>query len=91
MAARDEVGVLALPAEAGALGERLFHHRRGVDEDLDAGGEAGGDEAGEVFELALEHVVIVAAAGIDGDAAAIGPGEDGERVVGGRVGEAERR
>ena len=32
--AADEVGVLALPAEPGRLGERLLHHRRGVDEHL---------------------------------------------------------
>ena len=32
--AADEVGVLALPAEPGGLGERLLHHRRGVDEHL---------------------------------------------------------
>ncbi len=30
--ARHEVGVLALPAEAGGLRQRLFHHGGGVDE-----------------------------------------------------------
>ena len=34
MLAADEIGVLALPADAGRLRERLFHDRRGVDEDL---------------------------------------------------------
>ena len=35
MLAADQIGVLALPAEAGGFCQRLFHHRRGVDEDLD--------------------------------------------------------
>ena len=33
--ARHEVGVFALPAEARGLRQRLFHHGRGIDEDLD--------------------------------------------------------
>jgi hypothetical protein len=33
--ARHEIGVLALPAQSGASGERLLHERRGVDENLD--------------------------------------------------------
>ena len=30
--ARDEVGVLALPAQSRRLRQRLFHHGRGIDE-----------------------------------------------------------
>ena len=37
MGARDEVGVLALPADPGALRQRLLHHRRGIDETFTAG------------------------------------------------------
>src|SRR5690606_37384794 len=33
--AADEVGVLPLPADPRRLTERLFHHRRGIDEDLE--------------------------------------------------------
>jgi hypothetical protein len=33
--AADEVGMLALPADTRGLRQRLFHHRRGVDEDLE--------------------------------------------------------
>ena len=33
--ARNQIRVLALPADAGRRGERLLHHRRGVDENLD--------------------------------------------------------
>ena len=43
-----------------------------------------------MLQHALHHVVIVAVAGIDGDGAAVRLGERGERVVVGRVGQAER-
>ncbi len=33
----DEIGVLALPAETGAGGERFLHQRRRIDEDLHIG------------------------------------------------------
>ena len=72
--AADEIGVLALPAEAGRRGERLLHHRRGVDEhlDLDRLGTGRGDEpGGERLQLAFDHLVIVAVAGVDGDRAAV--------------------
>ena len=87
--ARDEVGVLALPADAGAFGQRLLHHRRGVDEHLHRRAEARHDELREVLQLALDHVVIVAVAGIDRDAAAVGLVERGERIVLRRIGQAE--
>ena len=45
--AADEIGVLALPAEAGRGGERLFHQRRGVDEDLHLAAGARLEAAGE--------------------------------------------
>ena len=91
MRARDEIGVLALPAEPGALRQRLFHHRRGIDEHFHRGAEARDDELCEMLQHALHHVVIVAVAGIDGDVAAIGERESGERVVIRRVGQAQAR
>ena len=33
--ARDEIGVLALPAQSRRLRQRLFHHGGGIDEHLD--------------------------------------------------------
>jgi hypothetical protein len=33
--ARHQIGVLALPAEAGGRRQRFLHHRRGIDKDLD--------------------------------------------------------
>jgi hypothetical protein len=37
MHAADQIGVLALPAEACRRRQRLFHHRRRIDEDFDIG------------------------------------------------------
>ena len=68
--ARDEIGVLALPAKAGGAGERLLHDRRGVDEHFHLrglGGTGGGDPAGQKLQPPLHDVVIVAIARVDGD------------------------
>ena len=43
--ARDDHRVLALPADARCLRERLFHHRRSIDEHLDVGTGARREEA----------------------------------------------
>ena len=67
--AAQQVGVFALPAEAGALGQRLFHQRGGVDEDLDVLACAGGDLAGQGLEAPLDDLVIVIAPGVDRDIA----------------------
>ena len=92
-AARDEIGVLALPAEAGLLGQRLFHHRGGVDEDLHlalaqphAPG-LGQKVLRQLLEPALDDVVIVAVAGIDGDGRLLARGKRRQRVVVGGVAE----
>ena len=69
--AADEIGVLALPADAGGFGERLFHDRRGVDEDLHVAAGPGDDAAGDLLQPALDDVVIVAVLRIDGDRAAV--------------------
>ena len=45
--ARDQHRVLALPAEPGGCGERLLHHRRGVDEHLHVARRPRREEAGE--------------------------------------------
>ena len=66
-----EHGVLALPADPSRLGQRLFHQRGGIDEHLDLGPGAPRQQARQLLELALDQLVIVAVAGIDGDIAAI--------------------
>ena len=68
MLAADEIGMLALPADAGRLGERLFHHRRGVDEHLELGRRLLDDEARQRLQRLLDRLVIVAALRIDRDA-----------------------
>src|SRR5579871_5207695 len=50
--ARHQIGVLALPAEASLLRQRLFHHRRGVDEDFHLGLEPLRHEARELLQPA---------------------------------------
>ena len=67
----DEVGVLALPAEARGGGERLLHHRGGVDEHLHVAAGPRHEAAGDQLQAPLQHIVIVAVAGIDGDGAAV--------------------
>src|SRR3546814_7293486 len=67
MRSADEVGVLALPAEPGRRRQRLFHHRRGVHEDLHVLACARGEPRGDLLETALDQVVVVAVARIDGD------------------------
>src|SRR5262249_6506524 len=79
--ARDQIRVLALPADAGALGERLFHHRRGVDKYLEIAAPALRDEPGERLQPRLHDVVVIATARVDGDRPALGLGERGERVL----------
>ena len=60
----DEVGVLALPANPRRLRQRLFHDRRGVDEDLQLRWRLGDDEPRQRLQRLLDRLVIVAALGI---------------------------
>jgi len=87
--ARDEVGVLALPAEPGGCGERLFHHRRGVDEHLELTRPARVDPARELLQALLDEIVIIAIPRIDRDGAALALGERRQRVLRGPVIDAE--
>ena len=90
--ARDEVGVLALPADPGALCERLLHQGRRVDEHLDVGrfGFGRSDEMRrERFQLALDDVVVVAIAGVDRNRAAGLSRERRQRILLRAVVEAE--
>src|SRR5690606_38109995 len=76
-----EVRMLALPAEPRLLRERLFHDRRGVDEDLEFARERGRDPAAERLEALLDEVVIVAAARIDRDHPRAGVGKRSARIL----------
>src|SRR5438445_12305910 len=69
--ARHQIGVLALPAEPGALGERLFHYRGGVDKQFESTRPARLDPMRERFEAALQGVVIVASLRVDRDNSAV--------------------
>ena len=86
--ARDEIGVLALPAKARRLRQRLLHHGRGVDENLDlrrakaAMRAAATSQPASCFRRALDDVVIVAVARIDRDIAGALIGESRQRIAG---------
>src|SRR4051794_20613689 len=80
MFAADEVGVLALPADARGLRERLLHHRGGVDEDLELAAAVFDEPSRQSFQRLLEGLVIVAALSIDGHAPELGPGRECHRV-----------
>ena len=79
--ARNQVGVLALPADAGSHGRGLLHHRRGVDEDLDLRPVGLGDAARQALQSALHELVVVAAPRIDRNCAALAPLEQGQRII----------
>ena len=65
--AADQIGVLALPADARRLGQRLFHHRRGIDEHLQLAAGLRDQPSRERFQRLLDRLVIIAALGIDRD------------------------
>src|SRR3546814_5854424 len=56
---RHQVAVLALPAEAGGLGEVLFHDRRGVDENLHTCLQVVVQPARQRLQALLDEIVIV--------------------------------
>src|SRR5262249_4814192 len=74
--ARDQIRVLALPPEAGGGGERLLHHRRGVDENLHVAAGLRSQPTGQCLEAELDEVVVVVAARVDRDRAAVAPPQD---------------
>jgi len=80
--ARHQIGVLALPADAGAHRQRFFHHRCGIDEDLYLGPEPFMHPARDPLQALLEDIVIVTALGVDRDRAPVGPVENIERRAG---------
>ena len=87
--AADQIGMLALPAEACGRGERLLHHRRGIDEDFQRRAGCLAEPATDGLEARLDHVVIVVAPRIDRDEAAGPVGEVVEGIARRPVIEAE--
>ena len=81
----DNIGMLALPAEAGGFGQRLFHHRRGVDKDFYLAFRLTDQPAGGALKRALDDIMIVLALRIDRYPAVIGHAFQGKRILGGRV------
>ena len=78
--------MLALPTKARGLGQRLFHHRGGVDENLDLGAGGGLDQpAAKALEALLDQIMIILALRIDADGAARALPQDRPRIRLGRI------
>ena len=82
---RHQVGVLALPAEPGLLGERLLHHRSGVDKELQRTRPMLLNPARERFQAPLQGIVVIAASCVDRNHSAFGPIGERQRVDLGRI------
>jgi hypothetical protein len=63
--ARHQIGMLALPAKGGSGGERLFHDRRGIDEDFHVAARTINEPAPDLLEPRFDQVVIIVAARVD--------------------------
>src|SRR3546814_16797152 len=63
---RHQVAVLALPAEAGGIGEVLFPDRRGVDENLYTCLQVVVQPTSQRLQARLVEVVLVGVGGMDG-------------------------
>ena len=84
--ARQQVRVLALPAQARRLCQGLFHDRRSIDKDLDLfAWHLLQQPAAKLFQPLLDQVVIIAPLGINADRRAVGLVQHGQRIVVGRV------
>ena len=77
---RHDVGMFALPAQARFRGQRLFHHRRGVDKDLHVAAGIGDQPACNFFQTRLDQFVIVVAFGIDRNRGAVALLQDRQRI-----------
>jgi len=91
MLAADEITVLALPAESRRRRQRLFHHRRGIDEHLDLGlGSFGDQPARDRLQRLFDDVMIVGALRIDRNTAPARMPRKRERVERRGIAHAER-
>ena len=73
MCPADQIGVLALPADPRRLPQRLFHHRRGIDEHLElAIGPPPHQPAGQRLQRLLHHIMVIATLRIDRNARPFG-------------------
>src|SRR4029077_20835617 len=79
--ARHQIGVLALPAEPGALGKRLLHDWGGVDEELKPARPALLDPLRERLQTALQGVVLAALLCVTHVRSSISSFEDRQRIL----------
>ena len=86
--ARQKVGVLALPAQPRSLRQWLFHHRRGVDKDLDLVPRLGRrfqQPAPQPLQPLLDQIVVIAPLRIDADGGAVALIQHRQRIALGGV------
>jgi hypothetical protein len=81
--ARNQIGVLTLPADAGSGGERLLHDRGGIDEDPRVAAGLRGQPPRQRVESRLDDVVIVVGPRVNRNRAAVAPAQDRQRIAAG--------
>ena len=81
--------MFALPSQPAALGERLLHDGRGIDENLHLTAETRNEKLSQTLQFPFYQSVIVSVTSIDGNGSAAELGGDSERVVLGRIGHAQ--
>ena len=85
MLTRYQIGVFSLPPGAGARCQWLFHQRGGIDKHLYSRTTFRRKLSGKLLQLALDHVMIVAAARINRDIATANGAQIIHRVMIGAV------
>ena len=78
---RHQIGVLALPAETGLRGQRLFHHRGGVDKHFHLAAGVSHQPARQLFQAGFDQFVIVIAFGVGRDGGAVLLRQDRQWIV----------
>jgi len=74
MDAGDKIGMLALPAQTRLLRQWFFHHRRGIHKHLHTSiGEMRHHPTRQRLQAFLDHIMIIAIAGINADRRAVLP------------------
>ena len=65
--AGHQIGMFTLPANTRQRGQRLFHHRGGIDKDLNIPAILTNDPACHLLQAFFDQIVIITVAGIAGD------------------------
>ncbi len=83
--AAQQVRVLALPAQTRRLRERLLHHRRGIDEDLDLAARRLDQPSPQTLQPPLDQIVVILPLRIDTDRPPVALIQHRQRIGVGRI------